>query len=138
VVRASIEHTTDADWDAVLGANLDGTFYVTRAFLPALRARGRGRFVAVASISATLGTPRLSAYCAAKWGVVGFTKSLAEELRGSALAALAVLPGSVDTAMLHGSGFAPRMSAADVASTIVYAGLDAPAAMNGSAIEVFG
>ena len=138
VVRASIEHTTDADWAEVLGANLDGTFYVTRAFLPALRARERGRFVAVASISSTLGTPKLSAYCAAKWGVVGFTKSLAEELRGSPLAALAVLPGSVDTAMLKGSGFEPRMSASDVASTIVYAGLDAPAAMNGSAIEVFG
>jgi 3-oxoacyl-[acyl-carrier protein] reductase len=49
-----------------------------------------------------------------------------------------VRPGSVDTAMLKGSGFEPRMSASDVASTIVYAGLDAPAAMNGSAIEVFG
>jgi len=138
VVRAKVEDTTDAAWSAVLGANLDGTFFVTRAFLPAMRARGEGRFVAVASISSTLGTPRLSAYCAAKWGVVGFVKSLAEELRGSPLVSVAVLPGSVDTAMLAGSGFPPAMTPSDVAGTIVYLALDAPAAMNGSAVEVFG
>ena len=55
--------------------------------------RQRGRFIQIASISSTLGSPRASAYCAAKWGVVGFTKSLAEELRGTGLAAMSVLPG---------------------------------------------
>ena len=73
----------------------------------------------MASISATLGTPRLSAYCASKWGVVGFTKALAEELRGTGLAALAVLPGSVDTPMLEGSGFAPAMQPEDVARRVL-------------------
>lgn len=138
VVRAPVEGTTDEAWASVLGTNLDGTFFVTRAFLPSMRERGEGRFVAVASISSTLGTPKLSAYCAAKWGVVGFVKSLAEELRGTRLASLAVLPGSVDTAMLAGSGFPPAMTADHVAGTIVYLGLDAPLAMNGSAVEVFG
>lgn len=138
VVRAPVEATTDAEWRSVLGVNLDGTFHVTRALLPAMRERGEGRFVAVASISSTLGTPRLSAYCAAKWGVVGFMKSLAEELRGTPLAAMSVLPGSVDTAMLEGSGFAPAMMPDDVANTVLYAALDAPLAMSGSAIEIFG
>ena len=138
VARAAVEDTTDADWSEVLGVNLDGTFYVTRAFLPSMRARGEGRFVAVASISSTLGTPRASAYCAAKWAVVGFMKSLAEELRGTRLAAISVMPGSVDTKMLVGSGFSPAMTPDDVAGTLVYAGLDAPWAMNGSALEVFG
>ncbi|HQY60826.1 MAG: SDR family NAD(P)-dependent oxidoreductase [Myxococcales bacterium] len=138
VVRAPVEATTDDAWRSVLGINLDGTFHVTRALLPAMRERGEGRFVAIASISSTLGTPKLSAYCAAKWGVVGFMKALAEELRGSALAAMSVLPGSVDTAMLDGSGFAPAMQPEDVANTVVYAALDAPLAMNGSAIEIFG
>ncbi len=138
VARASVEDTSDADWSQVLGVNLDGTFFVTRAFLPAMRARKMGRIVTVASISSTLGTPKLSAYCAAKWGVLGFMKSLAEELRDSGLAALSVLPGSVDTKMLVGSGFAPSMTPEDVAGTIVYAALDAPLAMNGSAVEVFG
>ena len=65
-------------------------------------------------------------------------KSLAEELRGSGVQALCVLPGSVDTDMLAGSGYEPEMTAADVAGLIAYAGLDAPAAMNGSAVEMFG
>jgi len=138
VRRATLDEMSEADWDAVLDVNLKGTFLVTRALLPAMRACGRGRIVNVASISATCGTPRQTAYNAAKWGVVGLTKSLAEELRGTGLQALAVLPGAVDTAMLVGSGFAPRMTAEDVAGTLVYAALDAPDAMNGSAIEVFG
>ncbi len=69
---------------------------------------------------------------------MGFTKSLAEELRGTGLSTMSVLPGSVATAMLEGSGFVPQMSAEEVAETIVYAALDAPSAMNGSALEMFG
>ncbi len=138
VARAPVEDTTDAEWRSVLGVNLDGTFHVTRAFLPAMRAAGAGRFVAIASISSTLGTPRLSAYCAAKWGVVGFMKALAEELRDGPLIAISVLPGSVDTRMLEGSGFPAAMLPDDVANTVEYAALDAPRAMNGSALEVFG
>ena len=138
VHRARVEDTTEADWDRVLDVNLKGPFLVARAWLPAMRAVGRGRLVQIASISATLGTPRLAAYCASKWGVVGFTKSLAEELRGSGLQALAVLPGSVDTDMLVGSGFPPVMQPDDVARVVVYAALDAPDAMNGAAIDAFG
>ena len=139
LIRRSLAHeTTEADWDEVMAVNLRGTFLVTRALLPAMLASGRGRIVNVASISATLGTPRQTAYNAAKWGVVGYTKSLAEELRGTGLQAMAILPGGVDTGMLKGSGFAPQMTADAVASTLVYAALDAPDAMNGSAIEIFG
>ena len=136
--RAPVHEMSLADFRLVLDTNLTGTFLVTRAFLPAMLERHRGRFVQVASISATLGSPRASAYCAAKWGVVGFTKSLAEELRGTGLAAMSILPGSVDTSMLEGSGFSPLMTADDVAKTIVYAALDAPSAMNGSSLEMFG
>lgn len=136
--RVSVEATSDEDWSATLAANLSGPFFVTRALLPSMRARGSGRFVFVASISSTLGTPRLSAYCASKWGVVGFAKSLAEELRGSGLSALSVLPGSVDTDMLAGSGFPPQMGPDEVARTIVFLALDAPASMNSSAVEMFG
>jgi 3-oxoacyl-[acyl-carrier protein] reductase len=138
VKRAPVVDMSEADWDHVMDVNLKGTFLVARAWLPKMIAAGRGRYVAVASISSTLGTARQSAYCAAKWGVVGFVKSLAEELRGTGVQTMAVLPGSVDTAMLKGSGFAPQMTPADVAGTIVYAALDAPAAMNGSAVEMFG
>jgi 3-oxoacyl-[acyl-carrier protein] reductase len=138
VRRALARDMTDEDWDAVVDVNLKGVFLVTRALLPAMLATRRGRFVAIGSISSTLGTARQSAYAAAKWGVVGFTKSLAEELRGTGLQAMVVLPGSVDTTMLVGSGFAPEMTPEEVAGVVTYAALDAPDAMNASAIEVFG
>lgn len=138
VERAAVDVMTEEAWDRVLDVNLKGPFLVTRAFLPAMRAAGCGRIVHIGSISGTLGTPRLSAYCASKWGLIGFMKSLAEELRGSGLQTMAVLPGSVDTAMLQGSGFPPQMTAADVASTIVHVALDAHAALHGSAVEMFG
>jgi len=136
--RAPIEDIAEAEWDAVLGVNLKGVYLVTRALLPAMRAAGRGRFVTIASISSTLGTAGLAAYCASKWGALGFTKALAEELRDSGLQAMAVLPGSVDTPMLAVGGFAPRMKPEDVAKVVTFAALDAPNAMNGSAIECFG
>ena len=138
VHRAPVETMTESEWDDVLDVNLKGTFLVTRAFLPRMRDLGRGRFVAIGSISSTMGTPRQSAYCAAKWGTVGFIKSLAEELRGTGLQAMCVMPGSVDTDMLKGSGFAPAMKPEDVARTVAFLALDAPDAMNASSVEVFG
>lgn len=135
---ALVEDTSVRDWDDVIAVNLRGPFLIARAFLPAMRAANRGRFVHVASVSSTVGCPRNASYAASKWGLLGFAKSLAEELRGSALVSVAVLPGSVDTDMLRGSGFEPSMSASDVAETIVHLALDAPAAMHGSAVEMFG
>jgi 3-oxoacyl-[acyl-carrier protein] reductase len=139
VVRRALVHAmTEEEWDEVINVNLKGTFLIARAFLPSMLERGRGRIVAIGSISSTLGTPRQSAYCAAKWGTVGFVKSLAEELRGTGLQAMCVLPGSVDTDMLKGSGFAPAMQPEDVAGVVAYLALLAPNAMNASCIEVFG
>jgi 3-oxoacyl-[acyl-carrier protein] reductase len=138
VTRARVVETKEEDWDRVIDVNLKGAFLIARAWLPQMLRRKSGRFIAVGSISSTLGTATQSAYCAAKWGLVGFVKSLAEELRGSGLQAMCVLPGSVDTAMLRGSAFAPQMTAEEVAKLVVYAALDAPDAMNGSAVEIFG
>ena len=138
VRRALVSEMDESDWDLVVDVNLKGAFLAARAFVPAMVEKKRGRYVAIGSISSTLGTPRQSAYCAAKWGTVGFVKSLAEELRGSGVQALVVLPGSVDTDMLRGSGFEARMSPEDVAKVVAFASLDAPDAMNGSAVEMFG
>ena len=139
VRRGQAVHETPVEsWDEVIETNLRGPFLIARAFLPAMLARRRGRLVQIASISATLGSPGAASYAASKWGVVGLTKSLAEELRGTGVTALALLPGSVDTEMLAGSGFEPRMSAAEVADMVVHLALDAPDAMTGSAVEMFG
>ncbi len=138
VHRAPVTTMSEDEWNEVIDVNLKGTFLTTRAFLGKMIDRKKGRIIAIGSISSTLGTAKQSAYCAAKWGTVGFVKSLAEELRGTGLQAMTVMPGSVDTDMLVGSGFAPQMGPDDVARTVAFAALDAPDAMNGSSIEMFG
>jgi len=137
-VRTSIQDTSVSSWQEQLQINLHAPFVLTRALLPAMRERGTGRVVFVGSISSTLGTANLAAYCASKWGLVGLMKSLAAELTDSGLMTCAVLPGSVDTEMLVGSGFPARMSAESVAQTLVHYALDAPLAHNGASIEMFG
>ena len=138
VVRARIEETSVAAWDEQLDVNLRAPFVLTRALLPSMRAAKAGRFVFIGSISGTLGSPGAAAYAASKWGLTGFVKSLAEELTDSGLMACAVLPGSIDTDMLKGSAFPPRMTAADVAKSVEFLALDAPLAHNGAVVEMFG
>lgn len=136
--RATVVETTPELFAEQIAVNLHAPFLLARALLPRMQRAGRGRLVFVASISATLGTARAAAYCASKWGLVGFMKSLAEELSGSELMTVAVLPGSVDTEMLRGSGFVPKMQPEDVALTLVHYALDAPLAHNGGIVEMFG
>ncbi len=138
VVRARLDEITEDEWDAVVGANLKGTFNVTRVFLPQMRARKSGRIINIASISGRQGTARLTAYCAAKHGVVGLTRALAEETREVGLQVNAVCPGSVDTDMLAGSGYPPLMRADDVAGVALWLATEAPAALTGSCVDVFG
>ncbi len=138
LVRGEVEALDPARWRACLEVNLTGAFLCTRAVVPGMKARRRGRVVSVASISATLGTPSASAYNASKWGLVGFVKSVAEELRPHGVQAVAVSPGSTDTAMLRQTPFQPAMTPADVAKVVVFAALDAPAAVTGANLECFG
>jgi 3-oxoacyl-[acyl-carrier protein] reductase len=126
------------DWDRVMATNLRGPFLLNRALLPAMLERRRGRLIHVASISGTIGCPQMAHYGAAKWGLIGLSKALAEELRGSGVMSLAILPGSVDTAMLRQTPFAPDMTPEDVADVMVYYGLDAPAAVHGACVEIMG
>jgi len=103
-------------------------------------ARRQGRIVNVASISGRLGTPGLTAYCAAKHGVVGLTRALAEEIRADGLTVNAICPGSVDTDMLRVGmpGATPNMTPDDIAGVALYLAADAPPAMTGSCVDVFG
>jgi NAD(P)-dependent dehydrogenase (short-subunit alcohol dehydrogenase family) len=139
VDRRPTRTVTDAQWRRVLSVNLDGTFYVTRAFLDDVIAQ-RGRIINIASIAGRLGTPELAAYNAAKHGVVGLTRSLAEELRAQHIAVNAICPGSVDTQMLQEGrpGAVPAMTPDDIARTALFLAADAPVALTGACIDVFG
>ena len=99
-------HTTDEVWSAMLSINLEGTWRLARAAVPALLQRPeprQGRFVAVASAGGSMGLYLLSAYTAAKHGVIGFVRSLAAELAPHGITANAIAPGSTEGAMLDAS-----------------------------------
>jgi 3-oxoacyl-[acyl-carrier protein] reductase len=138
VTRKLLGKMLDSDFEHVVAVNLLGPFYLCRRLIPGMVKRGGGRVINISSISATLGTRGATGYCASKWGLDGLTKSLAEEVRGTGVVVTSVLPGSVDTDMLKGSGFAPMMRPADVATVVRFLATDAPAAMQGSRVEVFG
>lgn len=143
VVRKPTIALSDADWRKTLATNLDGTFFVTRAFLVDLTRNG-GRVINIASIAGREGTAMLAAYCAAKHGVVGLTRALAEELRAAKVSVNAICPGSVDTAMLREGmpGAAPAMSPDDIAQAALFLATPppygAPDAMTGSCLDIFG
>jgi NAD(P)-dependent dehydrogenase (short-subunit alcohol dehydrogenase family) len=140
VLRASVLDLPLEGWNEVLAANLTGPFLVTQAFLGKMKTRGGGRVINLASISGRLGTAMLSAYCAAKHGVVGLTRALAEELRADGIAVNAICPGSVDTEMLAQGvpGAKPDMTPADVARVALFLAARAPLALTGACIDVFG
>jgi NAD(P)-dependent dehydrogenase (short-subunit alcohol dehydrogenase family) len=136
--RRPLAETEDADFERVLAVNLAGPFYLAKRLLPAMAARGWGRLVNISSISGTLGTAGMAAYCASKWGLNGLTRALAEEVRGRGVLVAAVLPGSTDTEMLTGSEFVAKMGPEEVAKVVRFLCAEAPLAMSGSLLEVFG
>ena len=93
---------TLAEWNRVLGIDLTGVFLCSRAFAPGMRARGYGRIVQIASIAGKEGGPNACAYAAAKHGVIGFTKGLAQELVGSGVLANSIAPVMTETDLLDG------------------------------------
>lgn len=88
----------DALWHAIVSSNLHGTYYCCKAALPLLP-DGSGRIVNIASVLGLRGVADQTAYCAAKHGVVGFTRALALALAPRGITVNAVCPGWVDTEM---------------------------------------
>jgi NAD(P)-dependent dehydrogenase (short-subunit alcohol dehydrogenase family) len=96
---APFARTTRAAWDRMIGVNLTGTFLCTAAVMPAMLERGWGRVVNIASTAGLRGYKTMTAYCASKHGVVGFTRALALETAKQGVTVNAVCPGYTDTDM---------------------------------------
>jgi 3-oxoacyl-[acyl-carrier protein] reductase len=93
-----LEDLSDDDWDTVLRVNLRGVFVLTRAARPHLVKAGYGRVINLSSASVT-GTRGQANYAAAKAGIIGFTKTVANELGPHGTTANAIAPGYIETAM---------------------------------------
>ncbi len=91
-------------WDGVISANLRSVFLVTRAFAPAMVARGRGDIFIMASVAGIRAFPAGGAYVAAKHGVLGLARAFREELKASGVRVTAVLPGATMSPSWDGSG----------------------------------
>jgi len=94
-----VHRLTLAQWRDALDVNATGPFLCTRAFLPGMVERGRGRVVTVASVAGISGAPYIAAYAAAKHAAVGFVRAVAAEVAASGVTVNAVCPGYVDTGM---------------------------------------
>jgi 3-hydroxybutyrate dehydrogenase len=154
-------HEFDEDrWDILIGVMLTGTFLTTRYALPQMRSQKQGRIINISSIHGLVGSEFKSAYCAAKHGIIGFTKVLALEGAPYNITTVAVCPSYVRTPLVekqiavlaerHGMPpnevttnimLAPAaikrlMDPAEVAALIVYLCSDVAQVITGAAIPI--
>lgn len=101
-ISGLVQDADDAEWDAVMNANLKSMFLLTKAFVPGMISRKRGCIVNVSSMWGQTGASYESIYSASKGGVDAFTKSLAKELGPSGIRVNAVSPGVILTDMCKG------------------------------------
>ncbi len=158
---APFAKTDRALWDRMIAVNLTGPYLVTHAFLPSMLEKKSGRVIVIASTAARVGYAYVSAYCAAKHGVLGLVRSLAREVAAKGVTVNAVCPSYADTPMTERTianivaktGRSPAearasivannpqgrlVTADDVASAVAWLASDGAAAVNGQAVNVCG
>jgi len=98
---APIWEQSDSDWLRVMDLNINAPFYMCRAVLPQMRAKGYGRIVNIASIAGKEGNPNMVAYSASKAAIIGLTKSIAKEVATEGICINAVAPAVIRTKILE-------------------------------------
>lgn len=141
---------SDADWDKVLNVDLAAPFRLIRAALKFMLRRKAGRIINIGSIVGTTGNPGQANYCAAKAGLIGLTKSLAQEVASRGITVNLVAPGFIETPMTDALTDAQRaeLSAkipltrlgkpADIAAAVVYLAAEEAGWVTGTTLHVNG
>ena len=101
VYYKNIMDTTEEEWDNTIDTNLKGIFLFTKEVLLYMLENKSGVIVNVSSGAGKSGFPNLSAYCASKFGVIGFTESRAKEVADNNVKVMTICPGGVDTKMIE-------------------------------------
>ena len=112
----SLEQTDEAFWDRTLDTTLKGPYLCTRAVHPTMRAQGSGTIVNIGSLAGKIGEDNRTAYCAAKWGLEGFTAALQVELHPQGIRVHLLSPGATDTSFWR--QHAPGLTAEQLARFI--------------------
>ncbi|MDE3229802.1 MAG: SDR family oxidoreductase [Chloroflexota bacterium] len=160
-IAAEFATHSDAEWERIIALNLHSVYNVTKAFAAGLITQRSGRVINIASIAGKVGEKNITAYTAAKHGVVGLTKALAAEWNPYGITVNAICPGYVDTPMTETTianiqartGMSAEQARAalekknpqrrlitseEVASLAVFLALDASRGITGQAINVDG
>ena len=99
-----VHEFSESDWDTIVDTNLKAVFLLSKAVVPEMIARGSGTIINISSLAGKNTFPNGSVYCASKWGLMGLTGCMAEDLRGHGIRVAAVCPGSVSTEFSNHSG----------------------------------
>lgn len=136
-------HETPVDvWDFMMSLNARTVFLMSRAVIPHMLARRRGRIISVSARAALKGTAKHGPYNAAKMAIIRLTETMAAELRQQGITANCILPGTIDTpanrAETPDADFTRWVSPESLAGVILFLASEAAADVNGAAIPVYG
>jgi NAD(P)-dependent dehydrogenase (short-subunit alcohol dehydrogenase family) len=122
--KSYVEQMSEEEWNATIETNLSGVFHCCNAAIPLIKQAGGGSIINIGSLAGTSAFPGGSAYCASKYGLIGFSESLMQELRYDHIKVSCIMPGSVNTGFGRGGEYDAqatwKLDPYDVAEAVIY------------------